>query len=255
MLITPDGQDSKQSDPTVQMDKPGPDEPPPSYSPQIESTASGSVPSETPTYKNKPTNFLALFNEDESIRGEFVIDPSIRIPSAVLPPLAEDESEDDRKNLRLRSKSSSVHADIWLLGPQACLKHRRTTIALTSDHGSIHAVLHALDGAAPFALTGLAKHGTIRLAIPRSFQGLLSLSTKHGSISINDTIVENATQLSQLGTVRRYFVGDFSLLGEGEWEGDRVELEAPHGSVRVRYVDEVEGGQAKKGLLGRLLGR
>ena len=34
-----------------------------------------------------------------------------------------------------------------------------------------------------------------------------------------------------------------------------MELEAPHGAIRVKYVDEVAEGQGKKGLLSRLFGK
>ena len=98
-----------------------------------------------------------------------------------------------------------------------------------------------------------AAHGTVRLAIPHSFQGLLSLSTNHGNISLDETLVQNATQLSQLGTTRRYFVGDFRLLGEDEWQGDQVEIEAPHGTIGVKYVDAEAHGI--KGLLSRFFGK
>jgi len=158
------------------------------------------------------------------------------------------------KNLRLTSRLSSVNAEIGLLGSPSAPKPRRTTIALTSDYGSIHAQLHTFDGAAPFSLIARASHGTIRLAIPRSFQGLLSVSTHHGSISISDTIVQNATQLGQRGTTRRCFVGDFHLVGRDEWQGDQVEIEAPHGSIRVKYVDEVEA-QGIEGVLGWLFAK
>ncbi|KAF8427657.1 hypothetical protein L210DRAFT_3652516 [Boletus edulis BED1] len=267
MIVTPGDQPSKQSsDQKVQFGDVNPDEPPPSYSPHIESPpiASGSTLSSTPTYKSKPTNFLSLSNSDSSICGEFVIDPSIRIPSSILPPLRQDDTEDDRKNLNLRSQNSSVNADIWLLGtpssqdPESAIgadKPRRTTIALISDHGSIRAQVHTLDDAAPFLLTARANHGTIRLAVPRSFHGLLSLSTRHGSTSLSDTLVENATQLSQIDDTRRYFIGDFQALGEVAWEGDLVELDATHGSLRVKYIDEVEETHAKKGFLSRLFGK
>ena len=100
---------------------------------------------------------------------------------------------------------------------------------------------HTLVGAAPFFLAVRASHGTIRLAVPHFFRGILSLSMHHGSISLGNAPVQNATQLGQVGTTRRYFVGDFRLLGEDERQGDHVEIKAPHGSIRVKYADsEVE---------------
>ena len=124
---------------------------PPRYCHQTESFARG-VPSlpvpHSPPFKSKPTNFLALSNEHDAIQGEFIIDPSIRIPSSTLPLLAEGETEHDRKNLCLTSRFSSVNAEIWLLGSPSPStpaigppKPRRTTIALSSDHGSISAQL------------------------------------------------------------------------------------------------------------------
>jgi len=130
----------------------------------------------------------------------------------------------------------------------------RTTIALTSDHGSIRARLRTLEGAAPFFLTARSKHGMVRLALPRSFHGLMSLSACHGSITLSDTLTQNATQLSQLGNTRRYFVGDFQALSEDVWEGDQVEIEAPDGWIQVKYADEEAAAKGKKGLLGWLLG-
>jgi hypothetical protein len=60
----------------------------------------------------------------------------------MLPLLGENETEDDRKNLCLASRYSSVNAEIWLLGSSSGgTKPRRTAIALTSDHGSIRAQL------------------------------------------------------------------------------------------------------------------
>jgi len=260
MTFTPDDQAPKRpSDSRVQPDglQVGHEEPPPRYPPQTRSVVSGSVPSSpaphSPAFKSKPTNFLALSDEHDrdAVRGEFIIDPCIRIPPSMLPLLDEGETEDDRKNLRLTSRFSSVNAEIGLLGSPSAPKPRRTTIALTSDYGSIHAQLHTFDGAAPFSLIARASHGTIRLAIPRSFQGLLSVSTHHGSISISDTIVQNATQLGQRGTTRRCFVGDFHLVGRDEWQGDQVEIEASHGSIRVKYVDEV----GIMGVLSRLFAK
>ena len=132
-------------------------QPPPSYYFQTESIASGSIPSSAPpsdsaTFKTKPTNFLFLSNEHDTIRGEFVIDPCMRIPSSMLPPLGENETEDDRKNLCLSSRNSSVNAEMWLLGPGVpTSKPRRTTVVLTSGHGSIRAQLvHPFSSRRPY---------------------------------------------------------------------------------------------------------
>ena len=59
----------------------------------------------------------------------------------MLPLLGEGETEDDRKNLCLTSRFSSVNVEIWLLGSPSAPKPRRTTIVLTSDYGSTHAQL------------------------------------------------------------------------------------------------------------------
>ena len=117
-------------------------QPPPSYSPPTESDASGSVLPRT--FKTKPTNFLFLYNEQDAIKSEFVIDPCIRIPPSMLSLLGENETEEDRKNLCVTSRNGSVNAEIWLLGSgvtEPAGKARRTTIALTSGHGSIRAQL------------------------------------------------------------------------------------------------------------------
>jgi len=107
--------------------------------------------------------------------------------------------------------------------------------------------------ATPFALTATAPHGSVKLDLPRTFTGLLVLGTRHGSVKLSEALLQHATQLSQLGDARRYFVGDFGLLGDQQWEGDQVEVEAVHGSVRLRYVDEGEE-QGQKGLFSRLFG-
>jgi len=162
---------SKQTLDSAEYLEVNPDEPPPSYSP-LDGQASGSS-SPPVTFKTKPTNYLALSNDNDTVRGEFVIDPSISIPYSMLPPLCDNKTEEDRENLSVKSKNSSVHADIWLLGPSgdAKINPRRTTIFLHSSHGCISAQVRTLNNASPFSLTGHASHGAIRLALPRSFEG------------------------------------------------------------------------------------
>ena len=96
-----------------------------------------------PSRPNQPT-FSPPPNEHDPIKGEFVVGPCIRILPSMLPPLGEGDTEDDRKNLCLSSGNGSVGAEIWPLGSGVtgpAGKPRRTTVALTSGHGSIRAQL------------------------------------------------------------------------------------------------------------------
>jgi hypothetical protein len=104
-------------------------------------------------FKSKPTNYLYLFNEYNSIKGEYVIDPFMNIPASLLPPLSPEESEADRKHLRLNSRNGSLNANIWLLSARDAqpsdskTSTKRTMLDLVSDHGSVTArvVCHLFD--------------------------------------------------------------------------------------------------------------
>ena len=101
-------------------------------------------------------------------------------------------------------------------------------------------------------LTGRALYGTVRLALPPSFHGLLSLSTSDGNVTLGDTLARNTAQLSQVDNTRQYFVGDIQALGEDAWEGDQVEIETLKGCIRVKYA--AEGRGKLMGLMSRLFG-
>lgn len=241
--------------------------PPPSYynntSDQnaVAGASSSSIPPQ-PTFKSKPTNYLHLFNEHSSIKGEYVIDPGMNIPTSLLPPLRPEESEADRKNLSLRSKHGSVNAEIWLLGawdaqPSESKKStKRAILDIGSDDGSVTARVHTIHGVVPFLLTISAKNGSVNITLPRSFSGFLLLTTSHGSVSLTDTLSQNCTHLSQVDLTRRYFVGDLSTVDDSDWIGDELRVEAKHGNIRIKYVEEhtKADNTSKGGLLNRLFG-
>ena len=63
----------------------------------------------------RPTNYTSISQRYGSIKGRWVINPSLSIPSSVLPPLPEGTSEDARKNLFLETKDGKIEADVTLL--------------------------------------------------------------------------------------------------------------------------------------------
>ncbi|KAG2063754.1 hypothetical protein BDR04DRAFT_1111148 [Suillus decipiens] len=212
-------------------------------------------------YKSKPTNHLHLFSEDGSIKGEYVIDPAMNIPTSLLPPLRPEESEADRKNLSLHSKNGSIKAEIRLLGardaqPFDSKSTKRTILNIGSDCGSITAWVHTIHRVAPFLLTISSKNGGVTVTLPRSFDGLLLLTVRNGSVSLSDTLSANCTHLSQVDLTRRYFVGDLSAVDDSDWTGDELRVEARHGNIKIKYVEEQTSADDtnKGGLLSRLFG-
>ncbi|KAG1843098.1 hypothetical protein C8R48DRAFT_35140 [Suillus tomentosus] len=270
-MIIP-SQDSTVTDPTSSELKAPPEnegelpgEPPSYYNTSDQNAIAGASSSSTPlqpTFKSKPTNYLHLFNDNSPIKGEYVIDPGMTIPTSLLPPLSPEESEADRKNLSLHSTNGSVNADIWLLGARAAQPSdskkstKRTTLDISSDNGSVTARVHTIHGAEPFLLTISAKNGGVNVTVPRSFNGLLLLTTRHGSVSLADALSENCTHLSQVDLTRRYFVGDLSMVGDGDWPGDEVRVDAKHGKIWIKYVEEhtSTNDTSKGGLFSRLFG-
>jgi hypothetical protein len=96
----------------------------------------------------------------------------------------------------------------------------------------------------------------VNVTLPRSFHGLLLLTTRHGSVSLTDTLSDNCTHLSQVESTRKYFVGDFSKVDDSEWTGDEVRVEGEHGKIKVKYFEEHSsaGNVNKGGFLSRLFG-
>lgn len=266
-------QDSTDTNPSELKAPPGTENelageaPPPSYysntsvQDAIAGVSSSSIPPQ-PTYKSKPTNYLHLFNENSSIRGEYVIDPGMNIPTSLLPPLRPEESEGDRKNLSLHSTNGSVDGEIWLLGTRGArpfdskTSTKRTILDIGSKNGSATARVHTIQGVAPFLLTISANNGSVNVTLPRSFCGFLLLTTSHGSVSLTDTLSQNCTHLSQVDLTRRYFVGDLSMVDDSDWTGDELRVEAKHGNIRIKYVEERTSADntSKGGLLNRLFG-
>ncbi|KAH7909843.1 hypothetical protein BJ138DRAFT_181323 [Hygrophoropsis aurantiaca] len=191
--------------------------------------------------------------------GRYTIDPCMIIPPHFLPALGPDETEEARKNLSIHSSHGSVTADIWLMASQPrdlSTPQKRTLLCLRSDYGSVTTTIDGDQDIAPFKLEINAPHGTVSVALPRAFRGLLTLTTIHGSVSLSPIFTGNTTTLSQVNHVRRYFVGDFPIDSESEWDGNEVVVESTHSRIRIKYIDEgaAENKSAGGGFFSRLFG-
>ena len=124
--------------------------PPPSYldSKETLSTISSSVstlgtdrPSTIPNIK--PSNFINLNRANESIKGSWLIDPSLSIPPFLLSP---PHTEGARSNLFLGSKNGAIDAEIFLMPTSYSNKNASNVILIQtqSDNGSVKTRLVSL---------------------------------------------------------------------------------------------------------------
>ncbi|KAJ6571394.1 hypothetical protein B0H19DRAFT_988003 [Mycena capillaripes] len=242
-----------------------PDDSPPAYfhsESQVVVSPAEVPPPPIPT-TSKPTNFLSLSRGNESIKGTYVIDPRIKIPQFLLPPLAADETEVTRRNVFLHTSNGSINVDFFVVGDGD--SKQKVDILLKSSNGSVSAKLHASHTARPpVNLKAQSSNGAITLHIPRSFRGPLTICSRNGSIRFSDALSADLTTFNEVNRTRRCFVGDFSDWADQPegWMGDEVNVESLNGSVKIHYDAETsrgatDGGSKGKGkstFLGRLLG-
>ena len=112
-------------------------EPPPEYTP------SSKHPTSSSSSSSKTINYVSGYRRIGSLEGKYVIDPTMQIPSALLPPLASGEAEEERKHLCLETKTGSIHADVTLVDRPSSTKalvHKSGRVmmeAKTAASGSI----------------------------------------------------------------------------------------------------------------------
>ncbi|THU88682.1 hypothetical protein K435DRAFT_866055 [Dendrothele bispora CBS 962.96] len=190
----------------------------------------------------KPCNFVSVSRRAHSIKGSFKIDPSLRIPAAFLPALADGETEKERQNLRLESRSLNVQADIYLLSNQPVDGRQKVTLTLSSNHGSVGCKVHRDEGLEPpVIINATSKNGSVVVHIPRSFQGLITATTRHGSRpKLSEPLTTQTTTFGNDGCISRYYVGDYDADRLENNLGDELIVESNFGSIKIFYDDEEE---------------
>lgn len=93
----------------------------------------------------------------------------------------------------------------------------------------------------PISLSAKSQNGDIKLCLPSSFHGPISLSYQHGEIKRSSALNKNLVTFSERGGLAQCFLGDFSKYVEREgkgWNGDELVAEVIHGDVKLEYDDD-----------------
>ncbi|KAK7052046.1 hypothetical protein R3P38DRAFT_2858235 [Favolaschia claudopus] len=216
---------------------------PPAYYPGPSSLiGSPSLRSES-SQAPRPTSFLSLVRGNgQSIVGSYTIDPSIRIPSALLSP---EIGAEPRRNLYLETTDAPIDADVFVVGEASSnsdsegSESLRVDIELKAAQGPITARLHT----APtlprphIHLTAHSASGPINVLLPPTFCGPLTIRTPSTC-----SLPQEAIIFAEVQDTRRGFIGDFAGWTD-EAVGDALVLESA-GPVVVGvagFEDSAEG--------------
>ncbi|KAJ7733644.1 hypothetical protein B0H16DRAFT_1732193 [Mycena metata] len=220
-------------------------DPPPAYVPPSQAATTSEqqlAPPITPVTV-RPTNFLSVKWNTGDIRGTYVLDPRIKIPKSMLPPLAAGQTEATRQNLFLHTDHGSIDVDLFVLGDAH--PKRSLDMSLKCKFGNITVKLHAVSTARPpiyitATTDGTFGYGKITLHLPRTFRGPVTVRQTADrwraiKIHISELLTAGMMPLSEANDTWRYFVGTLDgWTGEGKWAGDEVRLESGL-DVRLQY--------------------
>lgn len=229
---------SKATEATQEPREPTVDSPPP-----YQADSSNRIPV---SRQPNASNFVTVRREHGSINGTYAIDPTLVMPSVMLPPL---EDGEERKNLNLYSQYGNVEADVTILPVD---NHgAKVTIYAKSSHCSVRCKLHRSSNSPALSFEGHSMYAHVKVFLPRSFQGPVTATTVYGAIKVSDAVAARQTPFSDVDKTSKFFIGDVSrYLEEGKnWDGDEVVVGSSHGSIKISYDDEINEG---KGLFGKI---
>ncbi|KAJ6575989.1 hypothetical protein DFH09DRAFT_1150156 [Mycena vulgaris] len=228
-----------------------PDDPPPPYSWQPSQSGSGSGSTSghsRPPAGVRPTNFLSLSRGNVAIRDSYAIDPRIKIPQLMLPPLASDETEATRWNVFLHTTNGPIDVDLFVVGDSTAQK---VDTLIKSTNGTILAKLHASDHARPsIHVKAQSSNAPITIYLPLSFRGPVTIRGRPSNLRVSErlaagfTMLGASTMVGEAHATCRGFIGDCPVGPNwlDEWAGDELAVESENGSVKLGYEEEPNGG-------------
>jgi hypothetical protein len=180
-------------------------------------------------------NHYIIKREFGELRGTFMIDPCLIVPSVMLPNISPGGVH---PNLEARTHLGSINVDLHIVAKQPF--NGRAIVDLSTELGNATVRLH--ESSVPLSLNVTTEIGTLSLAIPRNFRGMISQATEIGRNILSPDVREITTSRSDVRGHRRLFIGDPQGPGwanNGEtWTGHEIILRAQIGGINVSFMDE-----------------
>ncbi|KAF9065334.1 hypothetical protein BDP27DRAFT_1424893 [Rhodocollybia butyracea] len=176
--------------------------------------------------------------KNNAIEGTYILDPSLEIPSAWLPPLPEEETEGTRSNFYAKSEFGRVTSELYLLDRPILRRRKKVLLNISSPCWTTRVHIHREGPSPPFTLHSHSTSllGDITVKIPRSFKGSITAGTKHGRVLMSDAISNQASVFSDLLGVKRLYVGDIAAINDEI--DDAMVLDNERGCARISFEDE-----------------
>ncbi|KAG8864070.1 hypothetical protein FRB96_006943 [Tulasnella sp. 330] len=183
-------------------------------------------------------NHICIKEQREDIKGEWTIDPNIRVPSSLVDQIQQAEAG---ANLVLESKNGSVAGKVRLISD----KPSKSIIHASSDAGSV-VMKFPQRLNQRFYLKAHSRNGSVTARIPPDFEGPVTFNTKNGSLKFSGRIQKSLIHFNRSEKAGKAFIGSRGALGnddpeeDGEeaWDGDELVLSSERGNIRLEYADE-----------------
>ncbi|KAJ7166994.1 hypothetical protein C8R46DRAFT_996693 [Mycena filopes] len=220
------------------------------------------------TFDTRPGNNFRISRTWRALTGfRFTLDPNIELPES-LQPYHDRLRSLAPSNLELGVQFGRIEADVDVLPfhpvlddgqpPErpftrrasreyAIAEHkRRVHIKATTSTGNITLRVNAAPDT-PLVLTTESTWGTVRVSLPRTLRGPLTLSS---TARLSAALRHAATPLRQENGTTYWFVGDVGAWSARDEVGDEVRVRSEFGRVWVGFVGD-EPVQARGAVLTR----
>lgn len=168
-----------------------------------------------------PTNYVSVVEGNSAVKGSWTIDTSLHPPLSLLAPLP--NPDEVRPNLRLDCSNGSINANVRFVEGDG---QPRATIHASSNNGSVRIAVVSQSHLSPVTIQlitlsqmsrGKQKvsircttlNGSIKILLPRDYNGLLGYRTHNGSTLFSPAVKAEMTTFSVQRGVGKGFIGDW----------------------------------------------